>query len=182
MKSLKLLIFAALAIFFFACSSPAGSDANSTTVTNGTQNHTSAPTPTSNPNGNENGNENQNGGENNQEVNNGNENGGSSTTLAPNECDMGGDFNLEDWVGKIYVNNQLPQSTHYSNVYKKINWDSDAFETNSNHKVHLYITKNENKLIVEKNRAYSGNNQWFEIQSVVKTSDNRIDVTLKNAN
>lgn len=98
-----------------------------------------------------------------------------------NSCDMGGYFNLQDWEGKIYVNNQLPQSTHYDNRYEKINWDSDAFETNSNHKVHLYITKNENKLVVEKNNneIYSGNNQWFEIQSVVKTNNNRIDVTLK---
>lgn len=160
MKSLKLLIFAALAILFFACSSPAGSDANSTTVTNGTQNPTSAPTPTSNPNG--------------------NENGGSSTTLAPNECDMGGDFNLEDWVSKIYVNNKQDESAYCaSNI---IVWHDDDFDSN-NHKVYLYIKKIGNNLVVEKQQgSYTNRNSWFEIESVVKTSDNRIDVTLKNAN
>lgn len=180
MKSLKLLIFAALAILFFACSSPAGSDANSTTVTNETQNPTSAPTPTSNPNGNDNGNENQNGDGNNQEVNNGNENGGSQPTLKSNECDMGGDFNLEDWVGKIYVNNKQDESAYC--ISNRIPWHDDNFDTN-NHVVYLYIKKIGNNLVVEKQQgSYTNRNSWFEIQSVVKTSDNRIDVTLKNAN
>lgn len=175
MKSLKLLIFAALAILFFACSSPAGSDANSTTVTNGTQNPTSAPTPTSNPNGNDNGNENQNGDGNNQEVNNGNENGGSQPTLKSNECDMGGDFNLEDWKDKIYVDGTLPsQSTFISNFIGLCGTSVKEF--------HLKIQKKGNKMVANKDTGWGAINNWFEIQSVVKTSDNRIDVTLKNAN
>ena len=167
MKSLKLLIFAALAIFFFACSSPAGSDANSTTVTNGTQNPTSAPTPTSNPNGNDNGNENQNG--------DGNENGGSSTTLAPNECDMGGDFNLEDWVDKIYVNGKLCESTTYDSTFIGISWAKTITINSKSVGVVLVFRKKSNILTAEK-RADSEISQ-YNIQNV-KKNGNRIDVTL----
>lgn len=173
MKSLKLLIFAALAILFFACSSPAGSDANSTTVTNGTQNPTSAPTPTSNPNGNEN--ENQNGDGNNQEVNNGNENGGSSTTLAPNECDMGGDFNLEDWKDKIYVNGKLCESTTYDSTFIGISWAKTITINSKSVGVVLVFRKKSNILTAEK-RVDSEISQ-YNIQNV-KKNGNRIDVTL----
>lgn len=149
MKSLKLLIFAALAILFFACSSPAGSDANSTTVTNGGATQTI-------------------------------QGGGSQPTLKPNECDMGGDFNLEDWVGKIYVNNKQDESAYCaSNI---IVWHDDDFDSN-NHKVYLYIKKIGNNLVVEKQQgSYTNRNSWFKINSVTKTNNNRIDIVIESAN
>ena len=177
MKSLKLLIFAALAILFFACSSPAGSDANSTTVTNGTQNPTSAPTPTSNPNGNDNGNENQNGDGNNQEVNNGNENGGSQPTLKPNECDMGGDFDLNAY--EYYVLGEKKHYT-YSASFDKITWQNEiTIESQTISDIGLEFKKQGNFLIVEKRSA---SNSYRINISEVKKNGNRIDITLILAN
>lgn len=201
MKSFKLLILVALAVSFFACSSPAGSDANSTTVTNGTQNPTSAPTPTStptptsNPNGNDNGNENQNGdgnnqevnndnenenqngGENNQEVNNGNENGGSSTTLAPNVCDMGGDFDLNAY--EYYVLGEKKHYT-YSASFDKITWQNEiTIESQTISDIGLEFKKQGNFLIVEKRSA---SNSYRINISEVKKNGNRIDITLILAN
>lgn len=144
MKSLKLLIFAALAILFFACSSPAGSDANSTTVTNGGSSQTT-------------------------------QGGGSQSNQKSNECDMDGDFNLEDWVGKIYVNGKLCESTTYDSTFITISWEKTITINSKSVGVVLVFRKKGNILTAEK-RADSEISQ-YNIQNV-KKNGNRIDVTL----
>lgn len=177
MKKIMFVMFA-VSVMLASCSNPSDSPSGwQPTVTNGTQNPTSAPTPTSNPNGNENGNENQNGGENNQEVNNGNENGGSQPTLKSNECDMGGDFDLNAY--EYYVLGEKKHYT-YSASFDKITWQNEiTIESQTISDIGLEFKKQGNFLIVEKRSA--SNSYRIDI-SEVKKNGNRIDITLILAN
>lgn len=146
MKSLKLLIFAALAILFFACSSPAGSDANSTTVTNGGSSQTT-------------------------------QGGGSQSNQKSNECDMGGDFDLNAY--EYYVLGEKKHYT-YSASFDKITWQNEiTIESQTISDIGLEFKKQGNFLIVEKRSA--SNSYRIDI-SEVKKNGNRIDITLILAN
>ncbi len=179
MKKIIFVVFA-VSMAFTSCSNSSDSATfYPNAITTGTQNPTEGTTTSPNnpnPSGDENGGgQNENGGEN----NNGNENqngsgGGSSTTLAANECDMGCDFDLAYYADKIYVNGTSPRSSTYDSEYKKIAWwNSQIYQG-----VYLYIHKEGNKLVVEKNPHYAIT-RLFNILKVEKTSDDRIDVTIE---
>ncbi|MEE3411454.1 MAG: hypothetical protein VZQ47_11525 [Treponema sp.] len=143
MKLFKLLFLVAIAVFFSACSSPAGSDANSNAVSNGGSTQATQ--------------------------------GNDPSSSAQNECDMGSDFDLEYWKDKIYVNGTLPPQHRVESNH--IGLQSNASDTLE---FYLTIQKNGNKMIVNKDAGWGPKNNWFEIDSIKKTSNNRVDIKLKS--
>ncbi len=100
--------------------------------------------------------------------------GGSQSNQKPNECDIGGDFDLEYWKDKIYVNRTLPPQCRVESNH--IGLQSNVSDTLE---FYLTIQINGNKMIVNKDARWGPKNNWFEIDSIKKTSNNRVDIELK---